>query len=166
MQHDQSEKDLREALDDIWGCIAKPEIDALQPETVQVAQANHELLWHSGIGMPIVHEDGDSLEHYVFAAMLRRMYSRYLEHHPDADLFGEAGIHRLVFRTPFDGRRQTTFARVGDGNAFVRHYILHPYTSAKNGTADDVREVEDVYAVLSGERLGEMLITAPEIPYD
>lgn len=38
---------LREALDDLWGCIGKAEIDALQPTTVEIAQANHELLWHA-----------------------------------------------------------------------------------------------------------------------
>lgn len=37
---------LREALDDLWACIAKNEIGHLQPETVQLAKQNHELLWH------------------------------------------------------------------------------------------------------------------------
>lgn len=44
---------LREALDDLWGCIDKPEIDYLQPETVEIATANHNLLWHG-----VEHEHG------------------------------------------------------------------------------------------------------------
>lgn len=37
---------LREALDDLWGCIDKPEMDYLQPETVEMAKANHEIVCH------------------------------------------------------------------------------------------------------------------------
>jgi hypothetical protein len=47
-----TERDLREALDDLWGCIGKAEIANLQPETVRVAQANHERLWHSDETLP------------------------------------------------------------------------------------------------------------------
>lgn len=42
-----SAADLREALDDLWGCIGKAEMGELQPETVLMAEANHELLWHT-----------------------------------------------------------------------------------------------------------------------
>lgn len=37
---------LEEALDDLWGCIGTAEIGDLQPETVLIAQAIHERLWH------------------------------------------------------------------------------------------------------------------------
>jgi hypothetical protein len=47
-----TEKALREALDDLWGCIGTAEIDSLQPETVALSQANHELLWHSDESLP------------------------------------------------------------------------------------------------------------------
>ena len=37
---------LRAALDDLWACIDADEIKHLQPETVAIAKANHEGLWH------------------------------------------------------------------------------------------------------------------------
>lgn len=40
---------LREALDDLWGCIGVNEIKDLQPETVRVASENHTRLNHSGM---------------------------------------------------------------------------------------------------------------------
>lgn len=51
--------ELREALDDLWGCIDKPEIDMLQPETVETAKANHNILWH-GVVEHAVFELGES----------------------------------------------------------------------------------------------------------
>lgn len=44
----EQRNELREALDDMWGCIDKPGIDDLQPETVLLAKRNHELLNHGG----------------------------------------------------------------------------------------------------------------------
>lgn len=46
-EKDATVEQLREALDDMWGCIAHAEIQHLQPETVEIAKANHTLLWHS-----------------------------------------------------------------------------------------------------------------------
>jgi hypothetical protein len=37
---------MREALDDLWGCIGVAELKDLQPETVRVAHENHTFLWH------------------------------------------------------------------------------------------------------------------------
>lgn len=37
---------LREALDDMWGCIEHAELQHLQPDTVEVAIKNHAMLWH------------------------------------------------------------------------------------------------------------------------
>lgn len=37
---------LREALEDLWACVT--EIGDLQPQTVALAKANHELLSHDG----------------------------------------------------------------------------------------------------------------------
>lgn len=36
-----------EALDDLWGCIGKTEMQHLQPDTVRLAKANHQALWHN-----------------------------------------------------------------------------------------------------------------------
>lgn len=97
----------------------------------------------------------------AFAGLLQRMYANF-GGDPD-ELANELGVHRLVWISPFaphlDQRRQTTFAYVGGYSTVlaehkVRDYILHPYTLAKNA---DGRQVEDVYAVLSGERLAELL---------
>lgn len=44
---------LREAVDDLWGCIGKAEMDDLQPETVEIAKALHEDIWHGGDGCPL-----------------------------------------------------------------------------------------------------------------
>lgn len=41
-----TERELRDALDDLWGCIAKTELDHLEEKTREVARANHEILWH------------------------------------------------------------------------------------------------------------------------
>lgn len=43
---------LQEALDDLWGCIAWDETQHLQPETVELAKANHEHLHHGGKAGP------------------------------------------------------------------------------------------------------------------
>lgn len=40
------ERELRQALDDLWGCIAYTEFTYLQPETVGVAKDNHTVLHH------------------------------------------------------------------------------------------------------------------------
>jgi hypothetical protein len=45
------------ALDDLWGCIGKREMEHLQPETVQLAKENHEALWHNHDG-PVCYADG------------------------------------------------------------------------------------------------------------
>ena len=45
------------ALDDLWGCIGKREMQRLQPETVRIAKENHEALWHTHDG-PICYGDG------------------------------------------------------------------------------------------------------------
>ena len=37
---------LREVVDDLWGCIGVTEIGQLQPETVSLAKANHEMVAH------------------------------------------------------------------------------------------------------------------------
>jgi len=37
---------LREALDDLWGCIGEAEVRHLQPATQATASENHRLLWH------------------------------------------------------------------------------------------------------------------------
>lgn len=39
--------ELQAALDDLWACIAKQEIDHLHPMTRKIAVANHNLLWHT-----------------------------------------------------------------------------------------------------------------------
>jgi hypothetical protein len=39
--------ELREAVHDLWACIAVNEIDHLQPETIEVARRIHEELCHS-----------------------------------------------------------------------------------------------------------------------
>lgn len=74
-------------------------------------------------------------------------------------LGGEHGWHRLVRYSPFDPqrRRQTSFVLVGDDDhgPQVRSYILDPYQVARNHLDD--REVTDVHAVLSGQRLEELL---------
>lgn len=40
-------RSIFEALDDLWGCIGKPEISHLEEETVAIAKANHHALHHS-----------------------------------------------------------------------------------------------------------------------
>lgn len=42
----QAALDLREALDDLWGCIGKVEIEHLQPATIRIAKENHDRLNH------------------------------------------------------------------------------------------------------------------------
>lgn len=37
---------LREAVDDLWGCIRSIEIPYLQPSTRRLAQEVHDLVWH------------------------------------------------------------------------------------------------------------------------
>lgn len=108
--------------------------------------------------MTAVHAGNDGEDAQAFAEMLTEMYRAYQAAGGQADLGGERGVHRLVRISPFDPlhRRQTTFAHVGDGDEgrVVRSYVLDPYQLAKNG---DGRTVDDVYAVLSGERLAELL---------
>lgn len=41
-----TEAELREALDDLWSCIAANEIGHLQEGTIEVAAVNHMRLWH------------------------------------------------------------------------------------------------------------------------
>ena len=88
--------------------------------------------------------------------ILTEMYRGYSG---SRSLAGEDGWHRLVRYSPFDPqhRRQHSFVLVGDSGRTVevRSYILDPYQLARNHL--DGREVEDVHAVLSGERLEELL---------
>lgn len=39
--------ELREALDDLWGCIRVDEMDHLQRQTLLIARANHARLHHA-----------------------------------------------------------------------------------------------------------------------
>lgn len=50
-------EEWRHALDDLWGCIGKREMEHLQPETVRLAKENHEQLWHNHDG-PVCFADG------------------------------------------------------------------------------------------------------------
>lgn len=50
---------LRAAVDDLWGCIGHEEIKHLQPETVAIAKANHEGLWHADEEWADLTEDQD-----------------------------------------------------------------------------------------------------------
>lgn len=46
-QHDTTTA-LREALNDLWGCIGVQEIAHLQPETIRIAAENHNIICHKG----------------------------------------------------------------------------------------------------------------------
>jgi protein subunit release factor B len=73
----------------------------------------------------------------AFTWMLREMYGAW-----EGDLSGEAGVHRLIRRSPYDAehRRVTCFARVwvdgdpgsqsGTADDQVRSYYLHPHERA------------------------------------
>lgn len=93
-----------------------------------------------------------------FAVMLLEMYAVW-----DGDLSHEAGIHRLVRRSPFDegSRRTTCFAQVivdGDGGPDwrsdpaamqVRSYVLDPYQLVRDHRLGT--ETDRVHDVLAGD---------------
>jgi hypothetical protein len=42
----ETETQLREALDDLWSCIAANEIGHLHQGTIEIAAVNHMKMWH------------------------------------------------------------------------------------------------------------------------
>lgn len=43
---DQERAEFRAVIEDLWGCIGAKEIEHLQPETVEFAKANHQVVSH------------------------------------------------------------------------------------------------------------------------
>lgn len=44
-----TETELREAIDDLWGCIGINEVLKLQPKTLLVGREVHDSIWHADV---------------------------------------------------------------------------------------------------------------------
>ncbi len=54
---------LRVAINDLWGHIRKQEIDQLQPETIRVAMASHQICDHGAADDLLGDDDGNLPDH-------------------------------------------------------------------------------------------------------